>query len=275
MPALVSWRSRVLASWQRWRTFLFWRSLRVLRVTALAVAIYGAGKAAGHVEVLRDPEKVRRALIWEHIQRTHVSETGREAGFYKPFMKSYRRVARVANRILQAARDVIREDLALVVDELARKRAELEVEESLRKEQGLARTSAKRRAAIVAAIASLEEREAELRGAQDRLAGNWQWVVTTSDSVNAFVTPVRAGALGQAGAPRGLKSCHLVWPIFPPSPPRSAMQFCPRCIFVLEGLLTRLDPNDDELAMVLAHELAHVIHDHGPQQVDMAFEQVR
>lgn len=43
-------------------------------------------------------------------------------------------------------------------------------------------------------------------------------------------------------------------------------------MFVLEGLLTQLQPTDDELAMVIAHELAHQLHDHGSRTLQHGVE---
>ena len=60
-----------------------------------------------------------------------------------------------------------------------------------------------------------------------RLKGNWTFVVRKSNDVNAFVTG-----------------------------------FCPRKVFVFEGLLKTLQLTDDELAMIMGHELSHVILGH-------------
>ena len=43
----------------------------------------------------------------------------------------------------------------------------------------------------------------------------------------------------------------------------------PRKVFVKEGLLRALSPSDDELAVVLAHEIAHVVLGHtGTESAD-------
>jgi predicted Zn-dependent protease len=40
-------------------------------------------------------------------------------------------------------------------------------------------------------------------------------------------------------------------------------------VFVLEGFFRELEPNDDELAMVIAHELSHIVHAHGEKKNDL------
>ena len=58
-----------------------------------------------------------------------------------------------------------------------------------------------------------------LRPGAERIAGEWTWLVTNSEGVNAFVSP-----------------------------------YCPRHVFVHEGLLHALTPTEDELAFSIAHE---------------------
>jgi Zn-dependent protease with chaperone function len=65
------------------------------------------------------------------------------------------------------------------------------------------------------------------------LSGRWRFVVGDSPSVNAFVSDL-----------------------------------APRQVFVLRGLLTKLGITPDELAMCLAHELAHSILGHGSEKAN-------
>ena len=39
--------------------------------------------------------------------------------------------------------------------------------------------------------------------------------------------------------------------------------YCPRHVFVHEGLLAELQPTADELAFLISHEISHVVHAHG------------
>jgi len=78
--------------------------------------------------------------------------------------------------------------------------------------------------------------------ARRSMKGDWDVFVTDAHSVNAFVS-------------------HLL----------------PRTIFVCEGLLTILKPSDDELGMVLCHEISHFILQHGKQagELDLVLSMVR
>lgn len=77
----------------------------------------------------------------------------------------------------------------------------------------------------------LQEQEEMWARAVKRLDGKWTIVLCKSPEVNAFVSGMS-----------------------------------PKKIFVFEGLLTRLQLNDDELAMIMGHELSHVILGHIEEQ---------
>ena len=65
-----------------------------------------------------------------------------------------------------------------------------------------------------------------------RLEGKWTFFVVKSPQVNAFVSG-----------------------------------YCPRKVFVYEGLIKSLELTDDELAMIMGHELSHVILGHVEEQI--------
>jgi Peptidase family M48 len=67
-----------------------------------------------------------------------------------------------------------------------------------------------------------------------QLKGDWHYVVTNSKAVNAFVTDL-----------------------------------CPRRIFVHEGLLELIKPTDDELALILSHEISHLMLGHTHKRGDL------
>ncbi len=73
----------------------------------------------------------------------------------------------------------------------------------------------------------LKEKIAESEMILRRLRGNWKVYVTNSDDVNAFVTDI-----------------------------------FPKSLFINNGLFKTISPTEDELAMIIAHEISHVIHDH-------------
>eukprot|EP01034_Spumella_vulgaris_P022429 gene22429-28554_t len=81
-------------------------------------------------------------------------------------------------------------------------------------------------------LTDAEEDLHEWENASARIHGNWHTVVSDHNTANAFVTA-----------------------------------FCPRRIFVYEGLMQSLEPTDDELAMILGHEISHVILGHMDEEV--------
>jgi Zn-dependent protease with chaperone function len=74
---------------------------------------------------------------------------------------------------------------------------------------------------------SLDESIAQWRTGAKKLRGNWSFILLKNKVPNAFVTDL-----------------------------------CPRRIFVNEGLLDVVEPTDDELGLILGHELSHLILEH-------------
>jgi len=98
-------------------------------------------------------------------------------------------------------------------------------------------------------LGRLKEMEGQLKeeiafwtSARKSMKGDWEVFVTDSSAANAFVS-------------------HLL----------------PRKIFVCSGLITQLNPTDDELGMVLCHEISHFILQHGKQatELDLVINMVR
>lgn len=212
------------------------RVVRVVRVGALAAGIYAAGLSAGQMEVLQDPEAMRQKLQQLYVVRSHTHEGDRgelaEPVVYHETSALYRRVAGIGARILVAAREHVGAKRAASLGKLRAVERELEA----LAEPGWHAASAARLQLESECVAMRKEVE-YWEDAAKRLNGHWTWVVTNSTAINAFVTPL-----------------------------------CPRTVFVLEGLLVKLRPTDDELAMVIAHELSHHIHQHGTLSMEYGAE---
>ena len=148
---------------RNWFAALLWRGIRVARIGFLATAIYGAGKTAGHTEVLEDPDGIAKQVITEIIVQTHHDKKGekKNPSYYKRGSAVRQRVEAVGNRVLAAAR----EEVAALLEKLPKPASALDMDP-----HGAER--------------------AELLKAQKRLAGKWHWIVTTSALPNAFVTPM-------------------------------------------------------------------------------------
>jgi predicted Zn-dependent protease len=74
---------------------------------------------------------------------------------------------------------------------------------------------------------SQTDKENEWTEALKRLNGKWEFIIVDAETPNAFVS-----------------------------------NLLPRRIVVHEGFFKCFNPTDDELALILAHEISHVIHDH-------------
>eukprot|EP00967_Tisochrysis_lutea_P081626 scaffold112758_cov29-Tisochrysis_lutea.AAC.2 len=247
------------------------------------------GKAKGHTEALEDPEAmldglVRRklsdaagmgrasglscalsapCLLWlgclplissrdpspSQIKgilcSQHVSSTGAQAAFHEVGSPQYEHVRAVGVRVMEAARTFVQSEI---------KKLETELSVAAR------RSDAERVAEITAAI---EEFKAGAR----RLTGEWRWVVTNSEVKPMLLScphrePTPDAPVLSASPPRVPSGLY-------PSTPQAINAFvspyCPRHVFVHEGLMNELRPTDDELAFLIAHEVSHVIHAHADE----------
>jgi Zn-dependent protease with chaperone function len=92
----------------------------------------------------------------------------------------------------------------------------------------------------------------------------------------AAVSGIPAGSEKQAGLDKidGLRDSHQAmlgaWRVVVlDSPLQNAFvsETFPKRIFVCKGLLEEFKPNDEELAMVLGHEISHLIHGHSGNRI--------
>ena len=139
---------------------LFWRAIRLARIAVLTGTVYGAGKSAGHIEILDDPKGIAKAIVRQVIIQSHVpdEENPEPAGYLTKEMPERQRVEAVGKRVLFAAREEVEAELA------------------------------KLGPAPEEPVDPHEHRRAELEAAKARLAGKWYWVVTNSSNVNGYVT---------------------------------------------------------------------------------------
>ena len=182
-------------------TTIIIRAFRIARVVVVSYGIYQIGYRNGLTDYLEHPEEQQKGLVAAVLSMSNSTKVLEANDPHST------KVHEVAQRILNTARIIAEEDVR-----------GLESEESkvLNSQNNQEDTRGK-----------LEEARVVLR----RMSGNWNFFVTDSDEVNAFVTVIM-----------------------------------PKAIFVNQGLLTKLEPNTDELAMILAHELSHVIHDHNRER---------
>ena len=161
-PTLMQRAREQLAPNRSILSMLVWRSVRIGRTGALAFALYQAGKASGHVDVLEDPDGLAKQIVKEVLAGSHFSSDGtKKPSWHKRSSPLHKRVQKIGEAVLQAARD----EVAAQLEALPKKK------------EG------------VAEDAWVVEKREELKGAAQRLRGTWHWVVTNSDAPNAFVTP--------------------------------------------------------------------------------------
>ncbi|CAM9250726.1 unnamed protein product, partial [Ectocarpus fasciculatus] len=184
---------------QKTSTAILIRGLRVVRVLVVSYGIYQVGYRNGLTDYLEHPEEQQRGLVAAVLSMSNATEV------LKPRSPEVERVSDIAKKVLEAAKEIAVDDLKLLKEEVAKMTKE---DQASVKEQ-------------------VDEAEVIIR----RLSGNWNFFVTNSTDVNAFVTDIM-----------------------------------PKSIFVNKGLLDRIDPTADELAMILAHELSHVILDHNKER---------
>lgn len=180
-------------------TKIFFRTLRVARVVGVSYGIYQVGYRNGLTDYLEHPEEQQRGLIEAVLSMSNSTDVLDQDSAESKF------VTAIAQRVLDTARLIAKEELEIIESEVAKAGKE--------------------------DLALMKEKRDEAHVAVRRLAGNWNFFVTDSSEVNAFVTDI-----------------------------------LPKSIFINVGLLQTVKPTVDELAMILAHELSHVIHDHNKER---------
>jgi len=189
------------------------RVIRVGRVLVVSVMIYQAGYQNGMVHFAQDPAQVEDEMMKVSLGIPANEELS--AHVHYEFSPLHRRVTKIGNRIISAAREHCN-------TQLKNSRA------ALKSMEGDEKITVQNWDALV-------EQEAMWARAVKRLDGKWTIILCTSPEINAFVTGMS-----------------------------------PRKIFVFEGLIKRLNLTDDELAMIMGHELSHVILGHIEEQTPLS-----
>lgn len=151
---------------------------------------------------------------------------------YSLFASEYRRVEKVASRIVIAAQEHCKAQIRKYNEELDAAISQLDV---------LATAPTSSLAPSVQTsfprnVIDIQKDIDQWTESYANVQGRWDFIVINTDSPNAFVTAL-----------------------------------CPKKIFVHVGLLKVFDPDEDELGMVLGHEMSHVILSHGTRQLDRGF----
>ena len=226
----ASWLSRVKRLFAK--TYIR-KGLRVTRVGFLTFGIFSSGYQMGLAKYAEDPQEMDRQLMLQIVRSSVSTEPrgNRESNdsenndlILKKDTKEYQAVQKVSSRVLKAAKRYCEMQLQEKEDMFTKLQGKYKAIEA-DANMDLQKKSAR--------IYELTQQAEEIRGEAQRwtnvkrqLKGHWHCIVINSDSINAFVTNA-----------------------------------CPRRVFVNKGLF-QVNPTEDELAMVLSHELSHLMLHH-------------
>ena len=224
----------------RWNQFAF--LVKATRVPVLVTAIYTLGYQNGVVETVRNPLRIQQGTFEEICSSFGVTDGSKisivsektksmslkRIGWMRGYEESEKN--KHAEKVASIGKQIIQAARTFVRHELAeatrKARAELELDEE--------------RLSKAEMIRMLNENKAvgEWTHALERIEGfavdgidNWQYVVIDTPVPNAFVS-----------------------------------EMLPQRLFVTTGLFKDFVSNDHELAMILGHEISHLIHGHNSKR---------
>jgi hypothetical protein len=227
------------------------RLIRAVQVGVLSFSIYQYGYQSGVVAYMNDSEGMSREYLNMALRRrgkTEISNSTDDAdddqkNLINLINRNRARVQKITFRLITAALDIAEEKHEKTVkllkqakvDKIENKKIEKLTNSSSSPSTSKTPSKPNKSEAIVPAekvetysIRQLEESLETWGKALKKLRGKWEVILIPDASVNAFV-----------------------------------MSLCPKKVFVYAGLIEKLKLTDEELALILAHELSHAILDHG------------
>lgn len=241
---------------RRWKKVVF-KAIKTLRIPFVAISVYGFGYQQGIIDFVRDPKKKERDMLTSVLSNYGVTNIEEQTTRMKASAVDQSSRARSSNSvfdgILRATRLSHDEDshhrnlrrVATISNRLRR----IALEKSHTKlEEAIQECMANYEASTINNVDATPEQLAkaylleqpEVQAwitAVERLdADDWDYVLIHSPVPNAFVT-----------------------------------ETFPRHIFVTQGLFDQYVTNDDELALVLAHEMSHLILSHNTETNNFEF----
>eukprot|EP00599_Poterioochromonas_sp_BG-1_P005530 CAMPEP_0173140788 /NCGR_PEP_ID=MMETSP1105-20130129/5103_1 /TAXON_ID=2985 /ORGANISM="Ochromonas sp., Strain BG-1" /LENGTH=435 /DNA_ID=CAMNT_0014053859 /DNA_START=33 /DNA_END=1340 /DNA_ORIENTATION=- len=196
---------------------------RAIRVGFLGIALYQAGYQAGLITYAQDPHKIEKEMM-----KGVIFAAGGE-NYHPVYHPHHIQVRRVGENLIFAAKQMCKEKIRRL--ELENKDLESTIDAN-NKEKMFAtekdKSEARHKNFDLREKLYNNKQELEMwQIAHSRLKGSWHYVVIDVPTVNAFVTAA-----------------------------------CPRRVFVHAGLLEKIHPTDDELALVMGHEISHFLLQH-------------
>jgi len=258
-----------LPVWEFWNNRWLRRGLRAARIGALSVSIFGVGYSTGASDVLVDPGEFRRKKAITLLKSIHATDEKGNVRLCDETSEEFQAVRRVLPRVLKAARTQV----GLL---------QADLQEAIKQGE--------------ASYAQRQELESLLRAGK-RLQ-SWSddgFLLADVNSPNAFVTPMlprvifvhrglfrmeRLSEPTEALLPGkevfvqydGWKKAKLVsqdqdqWKAIL-GENSDTITVDKQEVKVLQ--MRTLVENDEQLAMLLSHELAHAVHDHGYENLSI------
>ena len=221
----------------RWRVFA--RIVRYIRLPVLLGSLWGVGYQQGIISCARNPDEVKQSLLMSVLADWGCTDPELAHAVTDDLVVA-RRVAQLGRKMKQAADKLTRKNQQVTWKENRSARRVARIGRKIKKAaKELARTN--QRAAIKEVMEKLPQDVTEQQFMQvlqldeafimwtaaiENLEGRWTYMHLDVEPPNAFVT-----------------------------------EFVPRHIFITSGMLSII-ANDDELALVLGHELSHMILGH-------------
>jgi Zn-dependent protease with chaperone function len=196
--------------------------LRAARVAVLGYALYQTGYQSGLITYAQDPHKIEKEMM-----KGVIAAAGAES-YHPVYHPHHMQVKRVSERIVFAAKDMYKEKLEKLVAENMQLEKDLLANNEKTPKTNI--DSAQVRHSNFPLRDKFEKNKESIElysTALNHMKGSWHYVVIAVPTINAFVTAA-----------------------------------CPRRVFVHSGLIEKLQPTDDELAIILGHEISHFILEH-------------
>jgi len=198
------------------------KAVKYLRIPALILSVYGFGYQQGIIDYSRDPKLKEHQLLTSTLADIGADHSDIKVANNTEWAKFTTDDPKL-NQIVRVGSQIIEAARKNVAEELNHA-----IDEAL---QNATSTSDGKRTPMnqADALKLLSENENVLfwTDAQTRMEGRWQYILVNSEIPNAFVSEI-----------------------------------LPKRIFVTTGMFQTFIENDDEMALVLGHEVSHLILGH-------------
>ncbi|GAX27558.1 hypothetical protein FisN_13Hh356 [Fistulifera solaris] len=227
---LVHTNPRTRVNWHRWG-----RVLRYTRIPVLVVSVYGIGYQQGIMDTTRTPLAMQQGLLLTilksvgvtHEQHVQILDSSSSSSSSKPATPEQRMVMAVGQQIVQAARVYVQEQLQHALQQAARDpTAEMPSDMTSQQQLEYFMTQSK----YAETIQLWYQAQLRLNGESSDHPSPWSYVwIQHSNIPNAFVTEI-----------------------------------LPRRLFITKAM-GQIATTPDEWAVVLGHEISHLILGHNSQ----------